>query len=76
MQHADAKAQRTMIMPVDDKISFIPTNGDTIPPAAKQIDPNHAEAVPEFSRWHSMANVVVEVKVSPTQKSKARSKPS
>lgn len=42
-----------------------PTNGDTIPPAAKQNAPRSADAVPEFSRWLSIARAVLDVNVMP-----------
>lgn len=58
-------------MPVDERILPIPTNGETIPPAAKHTAPSKAEAVPELARWLSMANAVLEVKVIPMQNNRA-----
>ena len=63
-------------MPVDERMFPKPTNGETTPPAAKQMAPSKAEAVPAFSRWQSMANAVVEVKVSPMKNSKNSISPS
>lgn len=66
-----AKEQNEHIMnikPVDDMMLPMPTSGETIPPAAKHTAPKSADAVPEFSRSHSMAIAVVEVKVSPIEK--------
>ena len=68
MQTSEQAALITKMIPEDVSISPIPTSGETIPPKAKQTAPSKAEAVPAFSRWHSMANVVVEVKVSPITK--------
>ena len=65
MQLNEQPALMTKIIPVDTRISPSPTKGETIPPEAKQTAPNSAEAVPALSRWHSIANVVVDVKVSP-----------
>lgn len=65
MQPSEQTELTTKIIPEDARISPMPTNGDTIPPKAKQTAPNSAEAVPAFSRWHSIAKAVVEVKVSP-----------
>ena len=68
-----AKEQNEHIMninPVDDMILPIPTSGETMPPAAKHTAPKSADAVPEFSRSHSMAIAVVEVKVKPIEKSR------
>lgn len=65
MQPSEQTELTTKIIPEDARISPMPTNGDTIPPKAKQTAPSSAEAVPAFSRWHSIAKAVVEVKVSP-----------
>ena len=48
-----------------------PTNGETIPPEAKQSAPNKAEAAPAYRRSQSIAKVVDDVKVSPIMNSKA-----
>ena len=57
-------------MPVDERMLPIPTSGDTMPPAAKHTAPSSAEAVPEFSRWLSIAKAVLEVNVMPMLNSK------
>ena len=71
VQSKEQHAQTTKTIPVDDRILPIPTSGETIPPAAKQTAPSSAEAVPEFSRWLSMASAVLEVKVMPMKESRA-----
>ena len=64
-------AQTTNVTPVDTRIFPKPTNGETIPPEAKQSAPNRAEAAPAYRRSLSIAKVVEEVKVSPIVKSNA-----
>lgn len=70
MQPIEQHAQTTNTIPVEDRILPIPTNGETIPPAAKHTAPSRADAVPELARWLSMANAVLEVNVIPMQKSR------
>ena len=41
-------AQIMNVIPVDISISPKPTNGETIPPAAKHSAPSKAEAAPEY----------------------------
>ena len=60
-------------IPVVVSISPSPTNGDTSPPKANPAAPNTAEAVPALSRARFMASVVVDVNVSPSEKSMANS---
>ena len=64
-------AQTTNVTPVDTRIFPKPTNGETIPPEAKQSAPSRSEAAPEFLISLSIAKVVEEVKVSPIVKSNA-----
>ena len=71
IQIIEQHAQTTNTVPVDVRILPIPTNGDTIPPAAKHTAPSKAEAIPELARWLSMANAVLEVKVIPMQNNRA-----
>ena len=70
MHTSEQKAQTTKTIPVDERMLPIPTSGDTMPPAAKHTAPSSAEAVPEFSRWLSIAKAVLEVNVIPILNSK------
>lgn len=65
MHNSEQHAQTTNTTPVDESILPMPTKGDTTPPAAKQKAPNSADAVPEFSRWLSIAKAVLDVNVMP-----------
>jgi len=47
---SEQQAQTTNTTPVDERILPMPTNGETMPPAAKHTAPKRADAVPEFSR--------------------------
>lgn len=76
IQIIEPAAQTTKTIPVDVKIFPIPTKGETSPPAANPNAPRMAEAVPALSRCLCMANVVVEVKVIPTEKSNNNNKAS
>ena len=69
----EQRAQTTKTVPVERSVSPRPTSGETMPPKANPEAPSSAEAVPACSRVQSMASVVEVVKVSPIQKSRAKS---
>lgn len=54
----------------------IPTSGDTMPPKAKPVAPNTADAVPALSRSMFIAIAVVDVNVNPIENNSKNSKDS
>ncbi len=58
-------AQTPVAIIVECVILPIPTNGETIPPKRKPVDPKMAEALPIYSLPSDIARVVEEVKIMP-----------